>query len=148
MNNVQQIACPPESTAWQLTAWEGSLSWQAAKRAMAWANCLSASWLQPLIWVWGLPALICSTLMLSDVQNTRRDQGTAFGHCGIVAAASAVLADLEKRGILKVTPSCLLIPIEGSCRDAFLDLLGMRHCCFCPAVTLPSCQCPYQALLC
>ena len=27
----------------------------------------------------------------------------AFGHCGIVAAASAVLADLEKRGILKVS---------------------------------------------
>ena len=31
----------------------------------------------------------------------------AYGHCGIVAAASAVLADLEKRGILKVAPLCM-----------------------------------------
>ena len=36
------------------------------------------------------------------VQETNEDQGRAFGHTGIVAAASAVLADLEKGGILKV----------------------------------------------
>ena len=35
-------------------------------------------------------------------QETNLDQGRAWGHAGIVAAASAVLADLEKGGILKV----------------------------------------------
>ncbi len=35
-------------------------------------------------------------------QETNKDQGKAWGHAGIVAAASAVLADLEKGGILKV----------------------------------------------
>ena len=50
-------------------------------------------------------ALICSVqarLGSMRVQETNKDQGRAFGHCGIVAAASAVLADLEKGGILKV----------------------------------------------
>ena len=54
----------------------------------------------------GCPASTCP-LTQFNVQNTRRDQGMAFGHCGIVAAASAVLADLEKRGILKVSFSCM-----------------------------------------
>lgn len=35
-------------------------------------------------------------------QKNKHKRGTAFGHAGIVAAASAVLADLEKGGILHV----------------------------------------------
>jgi hypothetical protein len=35
-------------------------------------------------------------------QANRHKEGTAFGHAGIVAAASAVLADLERGGILRV----------------------------------------------
>ena len=49
----------------------------------------------------------------------------AFGHCGIVAAASAVLADLEKRGILKVALSCMSIEhlaFETTLPHSFLGL--------------------------
>ncbi len=35
-------------------------------------------------------------------QANKHKRGTAFGHAGIVASASAVLADLEKGGILRV----------------------------------------------
>ena len=46
-------------------------------------------------------------------QETNNDQGRAFGHAGIVAAASAVLADLEKGGILKVC--CIPCPVRKGC---------------------------------
>lgn len=35
-------------------------------------------------------------------QANKHKRGTAFGHAGIVASASAVLADLERGGILRV----------------------------------------------
>ena len=56
----------------------------------------------------------------------------AFGHCGIVAAASAVLADLEKRGILKVTHSCTLLRHARFCGKTPAGsprLSCMYHCC-------------------
>lgn len=45
---------------------------------------------------------------MADMQANKDNEGKAFGHAGIVAAASAVLADLEKGGVLKVPtlPSC------------------------------------------
>ena len=59
----------------------------------------------------------------------------AYGHCGIVAAASAVLADLEKRGILKVIHSCMLLRhagFWGKTPPGSLRLRRMYHCCLCP----------------
>ena len=37
------------------------------------------------------------------LQENEEEEGKAYGHAGIVAAASAVLADLEKGGILRVS---------------------------------------------
>ena len=88
------------------------------------------------VWIWGrCDTMACSLwcrqslqalILQSDAQNTRRDQGTAFGHCGIVAAASAVLADLEKRGILKVIHACMPLEHQGFQRNDVPGSLGFR----------------------
>lgn len=62
----------------------------------------------PCCWSCGILGVLLMTSDTVRVQETNKDQGSAFGHCGIVAAASAVLADLEKGGILKVR---FLLPI-------------------------------------
>lgn len=47
-----------------------------------------------------VPFLHCLSVL--GRQRNKHKRGTAFGHAGIVASASAVLADLEKGGILRV----------------------------------------------
>ena len=69
---------------------------------------------------------------LNHMQETKKDQGRAFGHAGIVAAASAVLADLEKGGILKVggTPSASAFHRSTNC--VIPCVYTLEEICRCP----------------
>ena len=73
----------------------------------------------------------CNSLKtwFKPVQETKKDQGRAFGHAGIVAAASAVLADLEKGGILKVGDTISASGHHSSPLTVFyLVYIGFRTC--------------------
>lgn len=68
------------------------------------------------------------------MQANKDNEGTAFGHAGIVAAASAVLADLEKGGVLKV-PQLLLLVLSvlrvvwpGMLRPGVCPARSTQHC--------------------
>ena len=68
----------------------------------------------------------------NHVQETKKDQGRAFGHTGIVAAASAVLADLEKGGILKVGGTPLAIALYRSTHCVISCVYLLEEVCRCP----------------
>jgi hypothetical protein len=82
--------------------------WQSASLKFATLGLHGASQLAAC----GRSQPCCKTmniLLLSAVpQENEEEEGKAFGHAGIVAAASAVLADLDKGGILRVRarPCC------------------------------------------